>query len=70
MWRFNPDSKEAMIRAMQYLESESVDTESRLVSMDMLMKERENAQWKRADQCTDDAAAGECRDPPESMIEK
>ena len=30
---------------MQYLESESVDT-IELVSMDMLMKERENAQWK------------------------
>ena len=38
-------AKEAMIRAMQYLESESVDT-IELVSMDMLMKERENAQWK------------------------
>ena len=37
-------AKEAMIRAMQYLESESVDT-IELVSMDMLMKERENAQW-------------------------
>ena len=45
-------AKEAMIRAMQYLESESVDT-IELVSMDMLMKERENAQWK----------AGEYRDP-------
>ena len=47
-------AKEAMIRAMQYLESESVDT-IELVSMDMLME--------RADQCTDDAAAGEYRDP-------
>ena len=40
-------AKEAMIRAMQYLESESVDT-IELVSMDMLMKERENARFGTA----------------------
>lgn len=55
-------AKEAMIRAMQYLESESVDT-IELVSMDMLMKERENAQWKEQINAADDAAAGEYRDP-------
>ncbi len=42
---------------MQYLESESVDT-IELVSMDMLMKERK-CTMERADQCTDDAAAGD-----------
>ena len=55
-------AKEAMIRAMQYLESESVDT-IELVSMDMLMKEKRKCTMERADQCTDDAAAGEYRDP-------
>ena len=42
----NLTAKETMIKAMEYLESESMDT-IEIMSMDMLLSGQENTEWKK-----------------------
>ncbi len=54
-------AKEAMMQAIEFMKGDSVNT-IELVSMESLMKEHENPEWKKKGFNAGSCPSGKCRD--------
>lgn len=54
-------AKEAMMQAIEFMKGDSVNT-IELVSMESLMKEHENPEWKKKGFHAGSCPSGKCRD--------